>query len=195
METGEMADAESAALSVWFSAATPCPATSTGLWRTNPYLPRRLECGVTFDIVLADRHLIEAAYRLLAEYEQPLGPAVAFTSLRSAAVRVPCGTSESWSSLMAASQWPGRLPRPACLGERHAILVPAPAPRSGAGVARWLVPPDDEQVIGGTPLLTSPAPLARCLAEALTLHLPLERSPLSRAMTAVRSVLPSTRRP
>lgn len=194
METGEMVDAESAALSVWFSAATPCPATSAGLWRTNPHLPRRLECGVTFDIVLADRHLIEAAYRLLAQYEQPLGPAVEFTSLRSGAVLVPCGTGESWSSLMAASQWPGRLPRPACLGKGHAILVPAPAPRSETGVAQWLVPPDDEQVVGGAPLLTSPAPLARCLAEALALRAPLERTPLRRAVTAVKSVLPSSRR-
>lgn len=195
METGELVDAESAALSVWFSAAAPCPAAATALWQTNPHLPRRLECGVTFDIVLADRQLIEAAFRLLAQYEQPLGPAVRFTSLRSAAVLVPCGTSGSWNSLIAASQWPGRLFRPACLGQGHAILVPAPAPRSGAGVARWLVPPDDEQVIGGTPLLTSPAPLARCLAEALALRAPLERSPLGRAVTAVKSVLPSPRRP
>ncbi|MFI2790867.1 hypothetical protein ACH5A0_34425, partial [Kitasatospora sp. NPDC018614] len=93
MEIGEIGEiAESTALSVWFSTATPCPDTAASLWQENPHLPRRLECGVTFDVVLADRQLIEAAYRLLAQYEQPLGPAVRFTSLRSAAVLVPNGT-------------------------------------------------------------------------------------------------------
>ncbi|MGW1815351.1 hypothetical protein ACWCQM_17560 [Streptomyces sp. NPDC002125] len=149
---------------------------------------------MTFDVVLADRQLIEAAYRLLIQYEQPLGPAVRFTSLRSAAVLVPSGTVESWSSLVAASQWPSGLPRPTCLGKGHAILVPAPTPRSATGVAQWLVPPDDDQAIGGAPLLTSPAPLARCLAEALSLHAPAERAPLRRAVAVVRSALPSPRR-
>ncbi|MGC4916352.1 hypothetical protein [Streptomyces albogriseolus] len=193
MEVGEIA--ESTALSVWFSMATPCPDTSASKWQENPHLPRRLTCGVTFDVVLADRLLIEAAYRLLAQYEQPLGPAVKFTSLRSAAVLVPSGTVESWSSLMAASQWPGGFPRPACLGKGHAILVPAPAARLATGVAQWLVRPDDEQVIGGAPLLTSPSPLARCLAEVLTLHAPAERTPLRRAVAVVKSALPSSRRP
>ncbi len=192
MEVGEVA--ESTALSVWFSTATPCPDTAASWWQENPHLPRRLKCGVTFDVVMADRQLIEAAYRLLDQYEQPLGPAVRFTSLRSAAVLVPSGTVESWSSLVAASQWPSGLPRPACLGLGHAILVPAPAPRLATGVAQWLVPPDEEQAIGGAPLLTSPAPLARCLAEALTLHAPAEQTPLRRAVAVVRSALPSSRR-
>ncbi|MET9731993.1 hypothetical protein ABZZ79_15470 [Streptomyces sp. NPDC006458] len=93
---------------------------------------------------------------------------------------------------MATSAWPERVPRPTCLGPGNAILVPALAPRPTAGLARWLVPPDDEQTIGGTPLLTSPVQLARCLSEARTaLTRPAEPTPLSRAMSAVMSVLPS----
>jgi hypothetical protein len=193
METREIA--ESAPVSKWFSLAAPYPGMASGLWQENPHLPRRLACGVTFDIVLAGLPLIESAYRLLARYEQPLGPAVTFTNLRSAAVLVPLGTSARWPGLMSASQWPERVPRPACLGLNHAILIPALAPRPTAGLVRWLVPPDDEQTIGGTPLLTSPVPLARCLAEAhAPLVSPVERTPLSRAVSAVRSVLPSPKR-
>ncbi|MEU9167668.1 hypothetical protein AB0D34_07695 [Streptomyces sp. NPDC048420] len=192
MQTREIAEHE--IVSAWFSVATGHPETATGVWHENPHLPRRLGCGMTFDIVLTDRCLIEAAYRLLDQYEQPLGPAVVFTNLRSAAVLVPRGTGEVWYSLMAASQWPDRLPRPACLGEGHAILVPALAPRPTSGIVRWLVPPDGEQSVGGTPLLTSPAPLARCLSEACALLAPPERTPLSRAVSAVRSVLPSPKR-
>ncbi|MEU0942298.1 hypothetical protein ABZ379_05795 [Streptomyces canus] len=192
MQTREIAEHE--LVSAWLSAATGHPETATTLWRENPHLPRRLRCGLTFDIVLADRSLIEAAYRLLDQYEQPLGPAVVFTNLRSAAVLVPRGTGAGWSGLMAASQWPARSPRPACLGEGHAIRVPALAPRPTSGFVRWLVSPDGEQSVGGTPLLTSPAPLARCLSEAGALLAPPEPTPLSRAVSAVRSVLPSPKR-
>ncbi|MEV7885131.1 hypothetical protein ACWD3I_25600 [Streptomyces sp. NPDC002817] len=192
MQTREIAEHE--IVSAWLSAATSHPEAATALWHENPHLPRRLRGGMTFDIVLADRSLIHAAYRLLNQYEQPLGPAVVFTNLRSAAVLVPRGTGACWYSLMAASQWPDRLPRPACLGEGHAILVPALAPRPTSGIVRWLVPPDGEQSVGGTPLLTSPAPLARCLSEAGVLLASPERTPLSRAVSAVRSVLPSPKR-
>ncbi|MFM9647779.1 hypothetical protein ACKI1S_16725 [Streptomyces galilaeus] len=190
MRTREIAEHET--VSAWFSAATAHPETATALWHENPHLPRRLGCGLTFDIVLSDRSLIEAAYRLLDQYEQPLGPAVLFSNLRHAAVLVPRGTGAGWYGLMAASQWPERLPRPACLGEGHAILVPALVPRPTFGLVRWLVPPDGEQSVGGVPLLTSPVPLARCLSEAGALLAPVERTPLSRAVSAFRSVLPSS---
>lgn len=170
MQTREIAEHE--IVSAWLSAATGHPETATALWHENPHLPRRLGCGKAFDIVLADRSLVEATYRLLDQYEQPLGPAVVFTSLRSAAVLVPRGTEAVWYGLMAASQWPDRLPRPACLGEGHAILVPALVPWPTSRTVRWLVPPDGQQSVGGTPLLTSPAPLARCLSEAGTLLTP-----------------------
>ncbi|WP_274036413.1 hypothetical protein [Streptomyces sp. MMBL 11-1] len=193
MEVGEIA--ESTALSVWFSTATACPSTAIRQWQASPHAPRRLKCGVTFDVVLVDRRLVKAAFRLLDQYEQPLGPAVRFTSLSSAAVLVPSGTVGRWGRLVAASQWPGRLARPVCLGEGHALVVPAPAPLAATGVARWLFPPDEEQTIGGVPLLTSPGPLARCLAEALTSHAPVERTPLRRAVAAVKSALPYSGRP
>ncbi|MET7573374.1 hypothetical protein ABZT04_33490 [Streptomyces sp. NPDC005492] len=190
METCERAEAE--ALSAWFATATPKPETAVSLWRENPHLPRRLKCGVTFDVVMADRSLIKKAYGLLAQYEQPLGPAVLFTSLRSAAVLVPVGTALRWNGLMATAQWPERRPRPACLSDGHMIIVPAPRP---AGLlAQWLEPPDDEQAIGGTPLLTSPVPLARCITEAQALLGPTERTPLRRTVSAVRSLLHSPQR-
>ncbi|MFI0219091.1 hypothetical protein [Streptomyces lydicus] len=192
METHEIA--ESAAVSAWLSAATVHPAASADLWQENPHIPRRLLCGVTFDIVLADRQLIETAYQLLAQYEQPLGPALTFVNLRSAAVLVPPGTTVRWNGLVAASQWSERLPRPACLGTGHAILVPALAPQPTAGHVHWLISPDNEQGIGGAPLLTSPVPLARCLAEARALHTAALRSPLSRVVSVVKAVLPSSER-
>ncbi|QOV40180.1 hypothetical protein IM697_18330 [Streptomyces ferrugineus] len=190
METREVAEVE--ALSAWFATATPDPDLAVSLWRENAHLPRRLQCGMAFDIVMADRSLISTAYRLLAQYEQPLGPAVLFTSLRSAAVLVPVGTALRWNSLMATAQWPERRPRPACLSAGHVILVPAPRP---AGLlAQWLEPPDDEQAIGGAPLLTSPVPLARCITEAQALLGPPERTPLRRTVSAVRSLLHSPQR-
>jgi hypothetical protein len=186
METCERAETE--ALSAWFATATPHPRTAINVWRENPHRPRRLQCGVAFDVVMADRNLIGTAYQLLAEYEQPLGPAVLFTNLRFAVVLVPLGTAPRWHDLMAAAQWPERRPRPVCLSGGHVILVPAPQP---AGLlARWLEPPDDEQAIGGTPLLTSPVPLARCLMEAEALLGPAERTTaLRRTVSAVRSLL------
>ncbi|MEU9270033.1 hypothetical protein AB0E04_31900 [Streptomyces sp. NPDC048251] len=171
METRERAEAE--ALSAWFAAATPDPEAAVSLWRKNPHLPRRLPCGVAFDIVMADRSLIARAYRLLTEYEQPLGPAVRFTSLRSAAVLVPAGTALRWNGLMATAQWPQGRRRPVCLGTGHVILVPAL--RSTGLLAQWLELPDADQVIGGSPLLTSPVPLARCIAEARALLRPPQR--------------------
>ena len=190
METREVAEVE--ALSAWFATATPDPDLAVSLWRENPHLPRRLQCGVTFDIVMADRSLISTAYRLLAQYEQPLGPAVAFTNLRSAAVLVPAGTAPRWNGLMATAQWPERRPRPACLSVGHVILVPAPQP---AGLlAQWLQPPDDEQAIGGTPLLTSPVPLARCITEAQALLGLTERTSMRRTVSAVRLLLRSPQR-
>jgi hypothetical protein len=158
-----------------------------------PGLPRRLQCGVAFDVVMADRYLISTAYRLLAEYEQPLGPAVLFSCLRSAVVLVPLGTAPRWNGLMATAQWPERRPRPVCLSGGYVILVPAPEP--AALLAQWLEPPDDEQAIGGTPLLTSPVPLARCLMEAQALLSLTERNTaLRRTVSTVRSFLHSPQR-
>jgi hypothetical protein len=185
METREVAEAE--ALSAWFAAATPDPGTSISRWRENPHLPRRLQCGVTFDIVMADRSLISAAYRLLTEYEQPLGPAVQFTNLRFAAVLVPVRTTARWHRLMATAQWPERRPRPVCLSVGHMILVPAPG--TAGHLTQWLEPPDAEQLIDGTPPLTSPAPLARCITEAQALLGPTRRLSLRRTVSAVRSLL------
>ncbi|MFF8431077.1 hypothetical protein ACF07Y_39275 [Streptomyces sp. NPDC016566] len=190
MKTCEAAEAE--ALSAWFAAATPDPNTAVNLWRENPHLPRRLRCGVTFDIVMADGALIAAAYQFLTEYEQPLAPAVQFTSLRSAAVLVPAGTAPKWQGLMATAQWPERRPRPVCLSAEHMIIVPAPRP--AGRLVQWLEPPDVEQGIGGTPLLTSPAPLARCITEAQALLGPTPRTPLRRTVSAFRSLLHSPQR-
>ncbi|WP_416971621.1 hypothetical protein [Streptomyces sp. 4F14] len=151
---------------------------------------------MTFDIVLADQKLVEEAYRLLTRYEQPTGPAVLFANLRCAAVMVPVGTVHRWNGLMANSLWPERTSRPCCLGRDNMIRVPALQPSSLA--ARWLVAPDDDQAIDGAPLLTSPPPLARCLAEARSLLEPLARpmarTPLRRAGAVVRSVLPAPQR-
>jgi hypothetical protein len=194
METREIA--ESDALSAWFAAAAPCPDTAARLWQENPHLPRCLRCGITFDVVFAERRLLKPAYGLLARYDQPLGPAVLFTKVSSAAVLVPRGTSERWNGLMANVRWPARLPRPRCVGSDNVLLIPAPRP-SGLRV-RWLVAPDEEQAIGGAPLLTSSAPLARCLTEACALlasaRRPAPRTPLRRAASLVRSVLPSPQR-
>ncbi|MFE1856269.1 hypothetical protein [Streptomyces sp. NPDC059489] len=186
--------AEEATLSAWFAAATPDPDTAVNLWREYPHRARRLWCGVTFDIVMADRSLIAVAYRLLAKYEQPLGPAVQFTSLRSAAVLVPAGTAQKWQGLMATAQWPERRPRPVCLSTGHRIIVPAPLP--AGWLVQWLEPPDVEQGIGGIPLLTSPAPLARCITEAKALLGPPPRPPLRRTVSAssFRSLLHSPQR-
>ncbi|GGZ73430.1 hypothetical protein GCM10010389_08790 [Streptomyces echinoruber] len=190
METREAVEAE--ALSAWFAAATSDPDTSVSRWRENPHLPRRLQCGMTFDVVMADRSLIDTAYRLLAEYEQPLGPAVQFTALRSAAVLVPVGTAVRWPRLVGTAQWPERRPRPVCLSAGHMILVPAPAPTGH--LAQWLEPPDVEQLTGGTPLLTSPVPLARCITEAQALLGPTQRPSLRRTTSAVRSLLHALQR-
>ncbi len=190
METCERAETE--ALSAWFATAAPDPNTAIALWEENPHLPRRLQCGVAFDIVMADRSLVGMAYRLLAQYEQPLGPAVLFTNLRSAAVLVPVGTASRWHGLMATAKWPERQPRPACLSVGHVILVPSSRPASL--LARWLEPPDDEQIIGGAPLLTSPVPLARCITEAQALLGPSKRPPLRRTVSAVRTLLHSPQR-
>lgn len=190
METCEVAEAK--ALSAWLAAATPDPSVASDQWLKDLHLPRLLACGSTFDVVLADRPLIETAYQLLAQYEQPLGPAVTFTNLRSAAVLVPCGTGKRWNGLVAASQWPEGVLRPACLSTGHTILVPALAPRPTDG-SQWLVAPDYEQAIGGTPPLTSPAPLARCLAEACSARTPMKRAPMNWAVPAVKLIFPSLR--
>ncbi|GGL61653.1 hypothetical protein GCM10010129_01530 [Streptomyces fumigatiscleroticus] len=178
--------AESERLSAWFAAATPHAATATAEWCAKPHLPRRLHCGVTFDVVVADRHLVGEAYRLLALYQQPLGPAVAFAGRRFAAVLVPPATQQRWSQLMATTPWPSRFPEPVCLGAGHTIRIPAPAARSAGTAVRWLEPPDEEQAIGGTPLLTGPAQLARCLTEAGNLLAPQVRTSRRGTVAAVR---------
>lgn len=100
---------ESEQLSAWFAAATPSPDTAIELWRQNPHLPCRLVSGIIFEVVLADRRLVELAYDVLHQYQQPLGPAVAFANLSSAAVLIPRGTGVRWNDLMATSHWPGRI--------------------------------------------------------------------------------------
>jgi hypothetical protein len=186
---------ESERLSAWFAAAAPEPAHAVGLWRLNPHLPRRLLSGITFDVVLADRPLVELAYRILRRYQQPLGPAVLFAGLSSAAVLVPHGTEARWSDLVANSSWPERLSRPICLGRGHTIQVPALSPRLADVAARWLEQPDENLATGRGPLLTSPAPLARCLAEACTLLATgTELTSLRRAVPAGQSALRASQR-
>ncbi|MET9293069.1 hypothetical protein [Streptomyces sp. NPDC003077] len=182
-------------MSSWLAAATPTPEIAIERWRQNPHLPRRLTSGITFDIVLADQRIVELAYEILRRYQQQLGPAVAFANLGSAAVFVPRGTAVRWNALMAASHWPERMRRPACLGQGHAIRVPAPSPPPFPVVARWLEAPGDCLSIGRGPLLTSPAPLSRCLAEARSVLMPNnERTPMRRALCAVRSALRTPQR-
>ncbi|MCZ0975911.1 hypothetical protein O1L55_40930 [Streptomyces albulus] len=185
---------EGANLSSWLAAATHDATTSIDLWHQNPHLPRRILSGITFDIVLAKQRLVELAYEILHRYEQPLGPAVAFANLSYAAVLVPRGTDGRWKALMATSHWSQHPPRPTCLGPGHAIRVPALLPQPGDTTTRWLKPPDEDLSIGRAPLLTSPAPLARCLTEARILLAPdTEPTTLRRAVSAVRSALRSPR--
>ncbi|MFJ2217661.1 hypothetical protein ACIQVO_37460 [Streptomyces sp. NPDC101062] len=165
METRAAPLGESERLSAWLAIAAPDPALAAEQWRQNPRLPRRIQCGITFDVVLADRGLLKSAYEILHRYRQPLGPAVIFEYLREGAVLVPRGTAARWRALVGASAWPERMARPVCLGLGHAIRVPAVESVRAADV-RWLVAPDMNLPIGPGPLLTGPAQLARCLAEA-----------------------------
>jgi hypothetical protein len=146
-------------LSPWLAKAAPQPDTAADLWRLNPALPRRLLCGIVFDVVLCSQALAEAAYRILAQYEQPLGPALVLPSLGAAAVFVPPGTDARWPELITASQWPEQTPHPACLGQGHAIRIPALASGGAATATRWLQLPEVPD--GFPPHLTSPVPLAR----------------------------------
>lgn len=117
-------------------------------------------------------------------------------SCRTSEILVPLGAADRWQPVMATSRWPDRFPRPKCLGRRgeHKIQVPAPSPRPDA-TTRWLEPPADDLLPGRGSLFTSPAPLVRCLTEACTILAPeAERTPLRRAVSAVRSVLRSPQR-
>lgn len=191
-ETGESSE-----LSAWLAAATPDPELSLDRWALHPHLPRRLDCGVLFDVVLAKQALVQATFSILQRYEQPLGPAVVFGNIGSSAILVPPGTAERWRPLTATSRWPDRFPRPVCLGRRggHKIQVPAPSPLPNNTTALWLERPADDLVPGRGPLLTSPAPLARCLTEASTLLAPdPESTSMRRAVSAGRLILRSPQR-
>ncbi|WP_329217034.1 hypothetical protein OG352_13760 [Streptomyces sp. NBC_01485] len=178
---------EADVLSAWLAKAAPHPDLAADVWRLRPTLPRRLHCGVVFDVVLCHRILVEAAYRILAGYEQPLGPALILPQLDAGAILVPRGTDARWPELIAATQWPERVSRPACLGNGHAIQVPAPAPASASSVG-WLQEPEVSDEF--PPHLTSPVPLARCLAEA---RAEVQQRPEHRGRAhRVRSVLPGS---
>ncbi|QUI32612.1 hypothetical protein H9W91_18415 [Streptomyces alfalfae] len=194
METCTVAG-EHERLSAWFAAATPSPADSMSAWSLAPDFPRRLPTGVNFDVVLAHRALVELAYDILRRYEQTVGPAVRFTNLTTAAVLVPPGTTDRWSGLVAGSSWPDWKAVPTCLGRGHAVRIPGIALLAQGIPVEWLEKPNTESVIGDAPLLTSPAQLVRCLAEARSLLAPEdERSPLTRAVSAVRAVLRAPQR-
>ncbi|MFH8407611.1 hypothetical protein ACH4FX_22875 [Streptomyces sp. NPDC018019] len=181
-------------LSAWFATATPAPVEALTAWRLNSRYPRRLSTGITFDVVLADRSLVELSYKILRRYEQTLGPALRFTNLTTAAVLVPPGTAARWSGLVSGSSWTNRR-IPVCLGWGHAIRIPGTSPPPQGVSVEWLQAPSTESAIGGAPLLTSPVPLVRCLAEARSILYPDEqRSPLGRAVSAVRAVLRSPQR-
>ncbi|MGI5260899.1 hypothetical protein [Streptomyces angustmyceticus] len=182
-------------LSAWFAAATSSPGESIAAWRLSPHKPRRIPTGITFDIVLAERALGERTYEILRQYEQTLGPAIRFTNLTTVAILVPPGTAARWSGLVANSTWSDHNSLPICIGRDHAIRIPAISPDASGVLVEWLQAPSTESAIGGAPLLTSPAPLVRCLAEARSLLTPdAERGPLSRALSGVRAVIRSTQR-
>ncbi|MER5210932.1 hypothetical protein ABT063_10210 [Streptomyces sp. NPDC002838] len=182
-------------LSAWFAAATPSPAESMSAWHRTPDFPRRLPTGITFDVVLAHRTLVELAYDILRRYEQTVGPAVRFTNLTTAAVLVPPGTAARWGKLVAGASWLDRSAVPMCLGAGHAVRIPGLTPSAQGVPVEWLEAPNTESAIGDAPLLTAPVQLVRCLAEARSLLAPDdERSPLSRAVSAVRAVLRAPQR-
>jgi hypothetical protein len=194
MET-RIVTGEHQCLSAWFAAATPAPEESMSAWRLAPDYPRRLPTGVTFDVVLAHCSLVELAYDILRRYEQTVGPAVRFTNLTTAAVLVPPGTAVRWSKLVTGASWPDRKAVPTCLGAGHAVRIPGLAPSAQGVPVEWLEAPNTESAIGDSPLLTAPVQLVRCLAEARSLLAPDdERSPLSRAASAVRAVLRAPQR-
>ncbi|CAM5312681.1 hypothetical protein [Streptomyces abikoensis] len=154
---------EDSVASSWLAQAAVDPRAAPSVWAMNPTQPRRLLCGVLFDVVLCRQPLAEIAYRFLDLYEQPVGPAVVIPALITAAVFVPAGTEDRWPVLMESAQWPPSAPRPTCLGRQHAIRVP-PLSRASASAAQWLEPPEVEE--GFPPYLTGPVQLARCLVEA-----------------------------
>ncbi|KUN02064.1 hypothetical protein AQI95_28710 [Streptomyces yokosukanensis] len=83
-----------------------------------------------------------------------------------------------------------------CVGRRgeHKIQMTVASLRPDA-TTRWPEPPTDGLVPERGALFTSPAPPARCLTEACTILAPSpERTPLSKAASAVRSVLRSPQR-
>ncbi|MFI7095406.1 hypothetical protein [Streptomyces lydicus] len=182
-------------LSAWFAAATSSPAASMAAWRLTPHIPRQLSIGITFDVVLAERSLVELTYEILRQYEQTLGPAIRFTNLSTVAVLVPPGTAARWSGLVANATWSSHKALPICIGRDHTVRIPGISPAASGVLVEWLQAPSTDSAIGGAPLLTSPAPLVRCLAEARSLLAPDdERSPLGRAVSAVRAVIRSTQR-
>ncbi|WP_158709193.1 hypothetical protein [Streptomyces globisporus] len=176
-------------ISAWFAASTPSPEESMTVWRRTPDFPRRLPTGITFDVVLAPLTLVEMAYGILRQYEQTVGPAVRFTNLTTAAVLVPLGTAARWGNLVAGTPWLDRSAAPGCLGAGHAVRIPGLAPSAQGVPVDWLEAPSAESAIGDAPLLTAPVQLVRCLAEARSLLASGDvRSPLSRAVSAVRAV-------
>ncbi|MFF7705440.1 hypothetical protein [Streptomyces lydicus] len=194
MET-RIATGENERLSTWFAAATSSPDVSMAAWGLTPKSPRRLSTGITFDVVLAERPLVELTHEILRRYEQTVGPAIRFTNLITAAVLVPPGTAARWSDLVANSTWPDHKAVPICLGRGHAVRIPGLLPVASGSPVEWLEEPGNESAVGEAPLLTSPVQLVRCLAEARSLLSPdTERSPLSRAVSAVRAVLRTPQR-
>jgi hypothetical protein len=183
-------------LSAWFAKAASSLAESIAAWQLTPGFPRHLSTGITFDVVLADRSLVELSYEILRRYEQTVGPAVRFTNLTTAAVLVPAGTQARWNRLSTGSSWPDWKAVPTCLGRGHAMRIPGIAPLEPGVPMEWLKAPSTESAIGDAPLLTSPVPLVRCLAEARSILTPDddERSPLSRAVSAVRAILRTPQR-
>lgn len=174
---------EDEVMTAWLAKAAPMRSAAVDMWRLNPARPRRLLCGIVFDIVVCRHVLVEGAYRLLDQYEQPLGPALVLPALGLAAVLVPKGTDTKWSALVEATQWPDGISRPTCLGEGHAIQVPAPK-SGGTSATRWLQPP--EVTAGFPPHLTNPVPLARCLDEARSELRPTRMKRRRRTVTAAR---------
>lgn len=186
---------ESERVSAWFAATPPSPVESMTAWRRTPGFPRRLPTGITFDVVLAHRALVELSYDILRRYEQTVGPAVRFTNLTAAAVLVPPGTAARWGKLIAGASWLDRCAVPMCLGAGHSVRIPGLAPSGQDVPVEWLEVPSTESAIGDAPLLTAPVQLVRCLSEARFLLAPDDgRSPFSRAVSAVRSVLRALRR-
>ncbi|MFD9483651.1 hypothetical protein ACFWBX_06525 [Streptomyces sp. NPDC059991] len=162
---------ESDVVSAWLEQAAAEPVDR---WRKRPHLPRLLNCGITFDLVLTDAAAFQTTTALLEQYEQPLGPALVLPAIGRAAVLVPQGIADKWRALIESLTWPPAAHRPLCLGQGHTIQIPGLAAHGGVSLSRWAVAPEASGPY--PPLLTSAGALARCLMEA--------RGPLKTELTA-----------